>query len=78
MTEQIFHGERRIVFKKNTDVPNEVLDTTVYAFGAAEISGLSRTTEKGWNTLRRELGLLPPEADQKPKGRGKKNLLDES
>jgi hypothetical protein len=50
----------------------------VYAIGVAEIAGLSRTSEKGWNNLRRELGLLPPlmETAEKPAGKSKKNILD--
>jgi phage terminase large subunit GpA-like protein len=78
MVEEAFHGERRIVFKKNTDVRNEPLDARCYAIGAAEISGPSRTSEKGWNNIRRELGLLPPLKEPKePKaGKPKKTMID--
>jgi phage terminase large subunit GpA-like protein len=78
MAEEVFHGERRIVFKKNTDVRNEPLDIATYSIGAAEIAGLSRTSAKGWNILRRELGILPPldeSKKDKPK-KPKKNMLD--
>ncbi len=78
MTEEVFHGERRIVFKKNIDVRNEFLDARCYAIGAAEIAGLARTSEKDWNNIRRELGLLQPlrEAGEKLARKSKKNLFD--
>jgi phage terminase large subunit GpA-like protein len=75
MTEEIFHGERRIVFKKNTDVRNEPLDIATYSIGAAEIAGLSRTSEKGWNSLRRELGLLPPLREPKEQKSAKPKMM---
>jgi phage terminase large subunit GpA-like protein len=63
MKEEVFRGERRIVFKKNTDVRNEPLDARTYARAAAALYGLDRFSEKHWKKMRQELGLLAP--DQK-------------
>lgn len=70
--EEIFRGERRLVFKKLPETRNEILDGRVYARAAASLHGLDRFSEEHWTKIKRELGLLNPVEKKEKK---KKNFL---
>jgi len=83
MVEEIFKGERRIVFNWNQSIRNEPLDARIYARAAAALHGLDRYSKEHWNKLREELGLkIPSQKPEKedpqevqPKRKSRKSLL---
>lgn len=67
--EEIFRGERGLVFKKRPETRNECLAARVYNRAAASLHGLDRFSEEHWTKIKRDLGLLNPVEKKEKKKR---------
>jgi phage terminase large subunit GpA-like protein len=64
MKEEVFRGERRIVFKRNTSVANEPLDIRVYSRAAASLYGLDRISKNQIKEMKMKNGFSKTKEEQ--------------